>query len=187
MNISGYYKKRTEKKSEGGVSNWRPVCVCVQNCFMMSQSAWGEVRVRAGVCTGVKTAIRKLCSFVMGWGADVTHLLKAWQSHTHTQHQPPRSIWMFTLLANTSGLQVPGKQKNLHKSAKLHKVPTPEQSSYEMTMIIFPGPPHLLSLLNPTFIWFSRPWHNNWPQQTTTFICLLVFPPILRAQKQFFP
>lgn len=76
--------------------------------------------------------------------------------------------------------------KNLHKSAKLHKVPTPEQSSYEMTMIIFPGPPHLLSLLNPTVIWFSRRWHNNWPQQTKTFICLLVFPPILRAQKQFF-
>lgn len=73
---------------------------------------------------------------------------------------------MFTLLANTSGLQVPDEENRnlkiyINKSAKLHKVPTPEQSSYEMTTTIFSGPPHLLALLNSTFIWFSRQWHNN--------------------------
>lgn len=72
---------------------------------------------------------------------------------------------MFTLLANTSGLQVPDEENRnlkiyINKSAKLHKVPTPEQSSYEMTMTIFSRLAHL-ALLNSTFIWFSRQWHNN--------------------------
>lgn len=72
MNISDYYKKKDRNRGRGLElkDRRRAVCVCermcVQNCFMMSQSAWGEVCVRAGVCTGVKTAIRKLCSFVMG-------------------------------------------------------------------------------------------------------------------------
>lgn len=72
---------------------------------MMSRSAWGEVCIRAGVCTGVTTAIRKLCSFVMGRGADVTHLPKAWP-HTHTRTHDTGNIWMFTLLANVSGFPV---------------------------------------------------------------------------------
>lgn len=72
---------------------------------------------------------------------------------------------MFTLLANTSGLQVPDEENRnlkiyINKSAKLHKVPTPEQSSYEMTMTIFSRLPRL-ALLNSTFICFFRQWHNN--------------------------
>lgn len=102
MNILNYYKKRGE--SGGGAS--KCVCVCEHvNCFMMSRSAWGEMCIRAGVCTGVTTAIRKLCSFVMGRGADVTHLPKAWP-HAHTRTNDTGNIWMFTLLANVSGFPV---------------------------------------------------------------------------------
>lgn len=73
----------------------------------------------------------------------------------------------------------------INKSAKLHKESTPEQCSYEMTMTIFSGPPHLLALLNSTFIWFSRWWCNNWPHQTKTFIRLLFFSNFA-SSKQFF-
>lgn len=56
------------------------VCVglCMQCCFdcAVTERALGEVLERS-VCTGVGTAIRKLCSTIMERGADVTHLLQA--------------------------------------------------------------------------------------------------------------
>ncbi len=92
---------------------------------MMSQSAWGEVCVRAGVCTGVKTAIRKLCSFVMGWGADVTHLLKAWQPHTHTIPATPQHMDVYSPCnhnrATGSWQRNRNLKINIYKCAKLHK------------------------------------------------------------------
>lgn len=52
--------------------------LCMQRCFecAVTEGALGEVLERS-VCTGVGTAIRKLCSSIMERGADVTHLLQA--------------------------------------------------------------------------------------------------------------
>lgn len=51
--------------------------LCMQCCYdcAVTEEALGEVLERS-VCTGVGTAIRKLCSSIMKRGADVTHLLQ---------------------------------------------------------------------------------------------------------------
>ncbi len=61
----------------------------------------------------------------MGWGADVTHLLKAWQPHTHTIPATPQHMDVYSPCnhnrATGSWQRNRNLKINIYKCAKLHK------------------------------------------------------------------